>query len=105
MIAFVPSSADEMNIMRAESPGPSVEKMVPKVRETALTLYAIYTTMTVILVIALIIAGMVGEGVTTVENIQYIDRGYENVVEKLSALGADIRRVEVKDAPAVVTAG
>ena len=58
MLIFVQSSADEMNIMRAESPGPSVEKMVPKVRETALTLYAIYTTMTVILVIALIIAGM-----------------------------------------------
>ncbi len=54
---------------------------------------------------ALIIAGMVGEGVTTVENIQYIDRGYENVVEKLTALGADIKRVEVKDEKAVVTAG
>ncbi len=54
---------------------------------------------------ALIIAGMVGEGVTTVENIQYIDRGYENVVEKLTALGADIKRVEVKEEKAVVTAG
>ena len=58
MLIFVQSSADEMNIMRAESPGPSVEKMVPKVRETALTLYAIYTTMTVVLIVALIIAGM-----------------------------------------------
>ena len=58
MLIFVQSSADEMNIMKAESPGPSVEKMVPKVRETALTLYAIYTTMTIILIIALIIAGM-----------------------------------------------
>lgn len=54
---------------------------------------------------ALIIAGMVCDGVTTVENIQYIDRGYENVVEKFSALGADIKRVEVKDAQAVPTAG
>ena len=58
MLAFVPSSADEMNIMKAESPGPSVEKIVPRVKETAFTLYAIYTVMTVILIIALIIAGM-----------------------------------------------
>ena len=58
MLAFVSSSADEMNIMRAESPGPSVEKMVPKVRETAFMLYAIYTVMTIILIVALIIAGM-----------------------------------------------
>lgn len=58
MLAFVSSSADEMNIMRAESPGPTVEKMVPKVRETAFTLYAIYTVMTIILIAALVIAGM-----------------------------------------------
>lgn len=42
---------------------------------------------------ALLIAGLAAQGVTEVENIEYIDRGYENVVEKLSALGADIRRV------------
>lgn len=41
---------------------------------------------------ALLIAGLAAQGVTEVENIEYIDRGYENVVEKLSALGADIRR-------------
>lgn len=58
MLAFVPSNADEMNIMRAESPGPSVEKMVPKVRETAFTLYAIYTSMTLVLIICLIISRM-----------------------------------------------
>ncbi len=58
VLIFIPSNADEMNIMRAEAPGPSVEKMVPKVRETALTLYAIYTAMTVALMIALAIAGM-----------------------------------------------
>lgn len=58
MMAFASSSADEMNIMRAESPGPSVEKMVPKVKETAIILYGIYTVMTIILIIALIIAGM-----------------------------------------------
>ena len=42
---------------------------------------------------ALLIAGLAAQGVTEVENIEYTDRGYENVVEKLSALGADIRRV------------
>ncbi len=45
---------------------------------------------------AMIIAGMVANGQTTVEQIQYIDRGYEEIVEKLTALGADIRRVEVE---------
>ena len=43
---------------------------------------------------ALVIAGLVAEGTTRVENIHYIERGYENLVEKLSALGANIRRVE-----------
>lgn len=58
MLIFIPSNADEMNIMRAESPGPSVEKMVPKVRETAFILYSIYTVMTALLIIVLFIAGM-----------------------------------------------
>ena len=43
---------------------------------------------------ALVIAGLVAEGTTRVENIHYIERGYENLVEKLTALGANIRRVE-----------
>ena len=55
---------------------------------------------------ALIIAGMLADGVTTVENIQYIDRGYVDVVTKFSTLGANIRRVEVKEtAAAIPTAG
>jgi len=54
---------------------------------------------------AMIIAGLVAEGTTTVENINYIDRGYEDVVVKLSALGADIKRVEVKDKQTVQNAG
>ena len=58
MLAFVPSNVDEMNIMKAESPGPSVEKMVPKVKETAFILYAIYTALTLCLIIVLIINGM-----------------------------------------------
>ncbi len=46
---------------------------------------------------ALIIAGLCAEGTTTIEKIEYIERGYENIVEKLSALGADIRRVSIPD--------
>ncbi len=42
---------------------------------------------------ALVIAGLVAKGTTEVDNIVYIDRGYEDIVEKLSALGADIKRV------------
>jgi UDP-N-acetylglucosamine 1-carboxyvinyltransferase len=43
---------------------------------------------------ALVIAGLCAEGTTTVGNIHYIERGYENLIEKLTALGADIKRVE-----------
>lgn len=43
---------------------------------------------------ALIIAGLFASGVTTIENIHHIERGYENITEKLSSLGADIRIVE-----------
>ena len=41
---------------------------------------------------ACVLAGLVAEGETDVHNVQFIDRGYENLVEKLTALGADIRR-------------
>jgi UDP-N-acetylglucosamine 1-carboxyvinyltransferase len=41
---------------------------------------------------ALVIAGLIAEGVTKVENISYIDRGYAKIEEKLSNLGADIVR-------------
>ena len=43
---------------------------------------------------ALVIAGLAAEGTTQVENIHFIERGYERIVEKLTALGADIQRVE-----------
>ena len=41
---------------------------------------------------ALVIAGLLAEGTTYVEDIHFIERGYERLVEKLTALGADIRR-------------
>ncbi len=46
---------------------------------------------------ALVIAGLVAEGTTTISNVVYIDRGYDSIVEKLTALGADIKRVYVQD--------
>jgi UDP-N-acetylglucosamine 1-carboxyvinyltransferase len=42
---------------------------------------------------SLVVAGLVGEGRTIVDRIYHIDRGYECIEEKLSQLGADIRRV------------
>ena len=43
---------------------------------------------------ALVIAGLAAEGITYVEHIHFIERGYESLVEKLTALGANIRRLE-----------
>ena len=46
---------------------------------------------------ALVMAGLVADGVTTVSEIHHIDRGYEGFVEKLSSLGARIRRTSLPD--------
>ena len=43
---------------------------------------------------AMVIAGLCAEGQTVVEDIHYIERGYENFVEKLQKLGADIQIVD-----------
>ncbi len=43
---------------------------------------------------ALVIAGLSAEGVTVVDNIHFIERGYEKLIEKMTALGATIRRLE-----------
>ena len=45
---------------------------------------------------AMVIAGLAAKGKTEIEDIIYIDRGYENIVEKISALGGDIKRVTVR---------
>lgn len=52
---------------------------------------------------AMLIAGLVATGTTSIENIIYIDRGYDNVVEKFRNLGADIRRVNNDDETKVLT--
>ena len=46
---------------------------------------------------ALVMAGLVADGITTVSDIYHIDRGYERFVEKLEALGARIRRATLPD--------
>ncbi len=46
---------------------------------------------------AMIIAGLAAEGVTEIENIELIDRGYEDVVEKITGLGGDIKRVPIEE--------
>ena len=40
-------------------------------------------------------AALAADGVSEIDETAHIERGYENIVEKLQALGADIRRVEV----------
>jgi UDP-N-acetylglucosamine 1-carboxyvinyltransferase len=41
---------------------------------------------------ALILAGLVAEGETTLTGLEHMDRGYDNFVGRLSALGANIER-------------
>ena len=47
-----------MFLMKAESPGPSVEKLVPRVKNTALILYGVYTAMTILEILLLWVTGM-----------------------------------------------
>mgnify|MGYP002521993426 FL=1 len=59
LLAIVPmAGGSHMNLMKAESPGPSVGKLVPKVRQTAKYLYIIYFALTVIEVIFLLFGRM-----------------------------------------------
>lgn len=59
VMAFVPlSGGQNMHIMKAESPGPSVSKLVPRVKTTALILYSIYLVMTFILFVLLLFGRM-----------------------------------------------
>lgn len=46
---------------------------------------------------AMVLAGLAASGRTEIENVEFIDRGYDNIVEKLSKVGADIRRVPYID--------
>ncbi len=50
---------------------------------------------------ALVIAGLTAEGFTTVENIEYVERGYEKFEEKLNKLGAIIKKIDSEDEKAI----
>lgn len=54
---------------------------------------------------AMLIAGLCAKGTTEVEDILHIDRGYEDVVEKFSGLGADIKRVRCPEPDSLSSAG
>ena len=61
LLAIAPGGSDKgftMHLLRAESPGPDVGKLVPKMRQTAMILYLIYIAMTVINVVFLLLGGM-----------------------------------------------
>ena len=45
---------------------------------------------------SLVLAGCIAEGTTFVDRIYHIDRGYERIEDKLSALGAKIERVKAE---------
>lgn len=60
ILAILPLAGGEHNLqlMKAESPGPSVSKLVPRLRETAMMLYKIYLGMTVLMIVILAVNGM-----------------------------------------------
>jgi trk system potassium uptake protein TrkH len=59
MLAILPQSGGQaIHLLRAESPGPTVTKMVPKLRQSAAILYGIYMVMTVAEILLLLLGGM-----------------------------------------------
>lgn len=60
MMAVIPmlGGGQNLHLMRAESPGPQVGKLVPNLRKTAIFLYVIYSVMTIVQIILLLLAGM-----------------------------------------------
>ncbi len=59
LLAVLPMTGGyNMHLMRAESPGPSVSKLVPRIRDTAKILYIIYIVMTLVEIVLLLFAGM-----------------------------------------------
>ena len=59
VLAVMPMSEERsMHLMRAEVPGPFVGKLVPRMRDTAKILYAVYSALTVVLIILLCAGGM-----------------------------------------------
>ncbi len=62
MLAVVPMSGESIYLLRAESPGPSVSKMVPKMRTSAAITYGIYIAMTLLLILLYQVGRIFGWG-------------------------------------------
>lgn len=62
MLAVVPLSGESIYLLRAESPGPSVSKMVPKMRTSAAILYGIYCAMTLLQILLYRLGNLCGWG-------------------------------------------
>ncbi|MBQ7860112.1 MAG: TrkH family potassium uptake protein [Faecalibacterium sp.] len=59
LLSLLPlTGGSHVNLMKAESPGPQVEKLVPKVQSTAKILYGIYLGLTLVEIVLLLLAGM-----------------------------------------------
>lgn len=58
VLTILPKNGSSVYLMRAESPGPSVNKLVPRVKNTAMILYGIYIAMTIIEFIFLVAGSM-----------------------------------------------
>lgn len=59
ILAVLPLSGSyNMHLMKAESPGPSVGKLVPKIKNTAMILYGIYLVITIVEIVSLMLAGL-----------------------------------------------
>ncbi len=62
LLALIPISGKNhgftLHLMRAESPGPDVGKLMPKMRETAMILYGLYVALTILDIIFLLLGGM-----------------------------------------------
>lgn len=85
LMAFLPlSGASNLHIMRAESPGPTVSKLVPKVRQTAKILYTIYLLLTIVQFIMLLCGGM---SVFDALNIAFATAGTGGFAIKADGLG------------------
>ncbi len=58
VVSFTKGSGEEFHLIRAESPGPMVGKLAPRIRHTAMILYGIYVAMTLIEMLMLMAGGM-----------------------------------------------
>ena len=45
----------------------------------------------------MIIAGLAAQGVTEIDGVHHIERGYETIIEKLASVGADVQIVSTPD--------